>query len=177
MPASPDRIGLFVIKFVVVPAILAAVGYFVIGPVVGSMTAADKPGNSDAQLAALKQQAEQTGEATDASRNGQPVNAPKGSKEPAREPDVDLSVEKEAPAPAKAEKPPVEEPPVETLPETTAEGEATVEPAKPPKAKPETTKPAPAKPAGKPKATTKKDKPKPTQKLPDTPEVGDGTGD
>lgn len=173
MSATPERVASFVLKFVIAPAVLAAVGYFIIGPAVGRMSSVEK--SSPAELAPLKEEAAKVTEAAQASRNGEPVAAPTGVKSEKREPDVDIQVEGDAPEAATKPKvevpstPPVDEP----TPDETIEVPATVD-IKPAKPKPKTDTPAKAKPATKPATQKPKPKDKPAQKLPDTPEVGDG---
>jgi len=171
MSATPERVASFVLKFVIAPAVLAAVGYFIIGPAVGRMSSVEK--SSPAELAPLKEEAAKVTEAAQASRSGEPVAPPTGTKPDKREPDVDIQVEGDAPEATKPKAevpttPPVDEP----TPDETIEVPAQVDikPAKP-KPKTDTAKP---KPATKPATQKPKPKDKPAQKLPDTPEVGDG---
>ncbi len=170
MSATPDRIGLFVIKYVVVPAILAAVGYFVVGPVVGRMSAIDKSPDAKAEMSELQKQADMASRAADASQQGKPVSPPSGEH---AVPDVDLQIDTGPQPPdrtkpaEKSEDPTVGDQPDVAEPDESPGLDATPKPAKTTKAKPE-------KPAGSKPKTPKK----PEQKLPDTPVVGgDASGD
>lgn len=169
MSVSPERVASFVLKFIVAPAILAAVGYYVVGPAVGRLSVTEK--SSSAELAPLKEEASKVAEAAEAVRKGDRVSPPSGTKASTPEPDVDVTIEKEgdeaprAPVKVPATPPATEKDPAETI---EVPAEVDIKPAKP---KPDVAKP---KPPTKPKPANTKPKDKPAQKLPNTPEVGDG---
>ena len=80
-----------------------------IGPVVGRMSSAERPADAKAEMQALQQEADAADRSDGSFKDRKPVAPPAGAKDAAGAPDVNLTVEKDTPSPAKMTTTPPEE--------------------------------------------------------------------